>query len=721
MDILGDSVIKVNGYGYIVENGTLPLHKRKWPEQELPTYCHKTNRYINTEQFQPVLYNPKEQVPKYNTNWEVWTKPDAQNKGELVGINFPQYYKNYVKTQIKRIANGYTVGGTHLTGENYFWLNFWPIIAKSGANKTINPRFLAFQKDLFFDKLQEARATNSMYMAVKMRQAGFTDMGACCLGRTMLLIHDCSCASIAGLWDDASVCVRKMKNGIKNLQRTAPFLYARPNIDTNTVGQSIVYTLEYRDRNTKTNQGPNTTMYQFSNESRTGSEAATGKSYAIALFDEIGKNQLWINAVEKTIPAMKEYEQFNGNLIMAYGTGGDMVDAIEITHQVFMSPRQNNFVSIKNDWKEPGFDSEEIAVFVPGYHYYVTDYDGNTYKEHSIYMMERDVEALRKIKTKQGLQQLRNYHISRPLKLSHIFTSKEEGLFNKELLETQNNRLVEQGLDRIEQYGRFEWVYERKVIVGVKWVPCGEDPEERDFEGDLKYPFLIMEHPKGRQGWTHKYKESKLEVLQYAAGTDPYDIDADDNNEKKRSLGSFTVRKTGKDSRNVGRLTWRPSNKKKFYEQTARATYYFNCQNLIERHNAVIFGHYKDNNYHFLLAGRLRMEKSAIIQDSFDTYFGVDMKIDMKTMGENLLRDDIELNSHLYNDYAANKAFIKYKRTMNGKKHNCDITMSTIIALLHEMQISSEIEEEHHRFTSHDDFWFYGGFAEVDGKLIKLN
>ena len=717
MIINGNSIINVQGYGEIVENQTLPLLKRTWSSKELSTVCSRTGKYINTEQFQPVLYNPEERIPKYNPTWEVWSKQDNLNKGDLISVNYPQYYKKYVEVQIGRIIHGYTVGGTYITGENYFWLNFWPIIAKGGRKGIINPRFFAFQKDLFFDKLQEARDTNKMYMAVKMRQAGFTDMSACCLARAMLFIHDCSCASIAGLWDDASVSVKKMKTGISNLQKTAPFLYAQANIDTTTPGAGIVYSLEYRDKNTKNFEGPRTNMYQFSNQGSTGAEASTGKSYAIALFDEIGKNDKWVNGVEKTIPAMKEYEQFNGNLIMAFGTGGDMTEALTVTQDVFINPDINNFVSIDNEFKEIGFDADRTAVFVPGYHYYVTDYDGNTYKEESVIMIKRDIEALSKIKTRRGLDKLRNYLISRPLKISDVFTSNGHGLFDKELLTIQNNKLVEQGIDKIEHRGRFDWKHEKGRIVGVRWTPCEDELDELDEQGDLKYPFLILEHPNLRQGWNHTYIDDQERIISYACGTDPYDADSNE----KGSLGSFMIRKTGKNARFVARCTWRPKDKTKFYEQTAMGTYYYNAQNLIERHNSVIFGHYKERDYHYLLARRLRIENSAIVMETFDTYYGVDMKIEMKLQGENLLRDEIILNSSLFNDFHANKAFIKYRRTVAGKKFNCDITMSAIIALLHEMQITSDIEKAKEYANHNSDMsLFSGGIIKVGGQLKRL-
>lgn len=83
---------------------------------------------------------------------------DATGKYSTFEINGPSYVKFWIEQQ-RRCIEGYTYNGYTVTGDNYFYLNFYrmdtPIILKEGSNKNVTsrndsfPMFIAEQYKYF--------------------------------------------------------------------------------------------------------------------------------------------------------------------------------------------------------------------------------------------------------------------------------------------------------------------------------------------------------------------------------------------------------------------------------------------------------------------------------------------------------------------------------------------------------------------------------------------
>ena len=87
-----------------------------------------------------------------------WFREDAINKlrtGRYSPSELPigsKNHKDWWKERIRRCNEGYTVNGYRLTGDNYFFINYYNL--KSSDSETINqsygfPAFLVFQYEYF--------------------------------------------------------------------------------------------------------------------------------------------------------------------------------------------------------------------------------------------------------------------------------------------------------------------------------------------------------------------------------------------------------------------------------------------------------------------------------------------------------------------------------------------------------------------------------------------
>ena len=95
-----------------------------------------------------------------------------------------------------------------------------------------------------------------------------------------------------------------------------------------------------------------------------------------------------------------------------------------------------------------------------------------------------------------------------------------------------------------------------------------------DSEGDLKYPYLIIEHP-DRPGdgdsFDFFFNDEIFDSL-YGAGTDSYDKPKAPTSDSLGSCSIFKGYRNANATSNmfVARVTWRPSKIEKFYASTLK-------------------------------------------------------------------------------------------------------------------------------------------------------
>lgn len=669
--ILGEHVTDKN----LIENGTKPVHERYYYgsklSKDISCYDEVKKKYINTELFSPVLYDYEQQIPKYEKRWEVYNGKGKDKK--IIKINYPQSYIQYWETQRQRCLNGYTVGGVYITGMNYFFLNFWSIKSKTAGRGNIRPQFMDLHKEAF-DLIYQAQEEGKNICFLKRRQAGFSEMMASICGYCYTFYESSHSLIVAGQETYSEETMKRCINGLDNLSASAA-----------NAGKEF-YKRRIKDRPEDIISGyfgsdgvPRGYRSQISMFTlKVSAEAVSGKTPVVTLMEESGLNHNLRAGYYKILPAIEERGVQDGRIIIVLGTGGFMEVSVDQLKDMFYNPENYNMLSVPST--EP--NGKPTSPFFSGTYYYAMDNDGNSYHEISKILIE---EA--RLKLNGDEKNLKDHKVAYPLLPKDAFSSSDTYLFNSQLLNQRINELYSIGAQNSIMRGRFEWIYQGNKKIGVEFIPAPKGKEyDLDSDGDKLYPFVITELPEMTGEQTNPYIRlfSDIQIAYlYGAGTDSYDRP---NAPTSSSLGSCAIKKSflnaDTTSNNfVARILDRPITPNKFFEYTAQlCCFYHCCLNLIEYSNISIFDWYINNGFEYLLKLKPVTAASQLINSKAANKYGIDPST--KTFWENLFIDYIEHNCDKLDDIEMCEKFAVYRRTINGKKFNCDLSISCFLAHL---------------------------------------
>jgi len=170
----------------------------------------------------------------------------------------------------------------------------------------------------------------------------------------------------------------------------------------------------------------------------------------------------------------------------------------------------------------------------------------------------------------------------------------------------------------------------------------------------------------------------------------------------------------------VARVTWRPSKAEKFYSSTIKLCCYYNmCENLIEWSNINIFDYYKNKGFEFLLKERPQISYASSKFSKVENKYGVDPNT--KHVWEEHYASYIEDYFFLMYDFESVTRALAYRKTVGRDKHNCDVTISNMLALEHMLDnkhMGIEVED-----TNELDNEFempIGGYIDSENGIIHV-
>ncbi len=667
MEIAG---LKIDDRNYVINN-TLPVYQRKYDANAVfDVVCYKDGKFQNVEYFSPVLYDKENGSPTYNPNWEVY---DGDGKAKkLLQINYTKSYLRWWAEQRRRCIEGYTVGGLYLTGFFYFWLNFWRIKSKTIGEGYIAPRFMDIHKEIA-DLLERAQKEGKNLCILKRRQTGCSEFFAALAAWFYTFFESSHSLIVAG---EDKYAEETMNKSIVGLEALSPIVkkagrefYKRRIKDTPELIQSGYITNGVAN-------GYNSIIQRIT--VRDSEEAANGKSPVYTLMEESGINPRLKKTFNKIQPAIEEQGKQHGRIIIVNGTGGAMEKSVLQMKDMFYNPKRYNMIEVPNKWDKMG---GTCSPFFGGTYYQIMDYDGNSYHEASKEYLEK---GWHKSDDKESLIDKK---VAYPLTPSDAFTNKEKYLFNSEKLVNRYNDLQSMGIDEPE-VGRLDWITDIKdprKILGVKYTKSPEGKEsELDADGDLKYPYIILEHPEKTADQEREHERlmgNNCYPNLYGGGTDSYDKDKAFTSD---SVGSCAIFKTYLNSNTtsnlfVARVTIRPKTAEKFYDMTARLCYYYHkALNLIEYSNVAIFHWYHNNGFSSLLKERPLFAGAKLKRSRVANEYGIDPN--SKHFWEEHFAEYIEKYCENFYDAEAVERLSIYRRNENGRKWNCDITISLMLA-----------------------------------------
>lgn len=666
----------------------------------IPDYATdcRTNDFINTRRFSPVIYDEYSRMPSKNDpEYEPWWH--EQTKRCLKGYVVPNATKR-----------GHAIW---ITGRMYFYLNFWIIFALLETEQrkgNRNPRFTSL--DYFkFMAFELMFYLNKDQAFGKARQKGFSEFIACMLAYNFIFLPASQNVVVAGMGDYAEKTFENVKRGLNNLQHTE--FYKRRSPDRNDYVKA-----EYREKQPILDEDGNETgatqsvVEGFGSEiycitAKNNTQAVSRLSPFFIVYEEMGKwaKDTLIETSRFVKPSLVAEGVKTGWQVFI-GTGGDMDESVADVQKLMYHPEKYNLMEYENIFEESmSINTGKVACFIPGYLFEIIDTDGNSLIEESKARLIADREAANDEDAIRDATQ-------KPLYLSEMFMMATGGYFGRDVLRVINDqkRLILNNRDlQIARRGNLVWLDMFDWSKGVEWV-ADED----------NGAFIITQHPERDKVGTGYYYNL------YNAATDSYDKPESNSSESK---GSITIWKNAIDANHtfdhwVARLTQRPTELEggspMFYENTVKLCMYYgnmDQMNLIEYSNILIFDYYKRWNMEYLLKERPSMIISQNVNESKTTQkYGIEPTFvphALRMLKERLRQDNYTVIRKTYDV----EMLEKWAMFKIDPHYNCDITISCALNIAsaiedRELEVYSDIDED----KDEND---YGGYKKINGSILR--
>ena len=285
-------------------------------------------------------------------------------------------YVKYWDRETERSINGYTADdGDYISGYNYFYLNYCPILRltelkytdRFGNEKTkrVRDRDFAdfYDYDYFyFEGIQEAEDTGQHMIVLKARGKGYSYKGASMLCRNYFLIPESKSYAVASENEYLT------KDGL--LTKAWEFMDF---IDNNTAWAKkriIDRTMQKRSGVIVTDELGNKTEQGYRSEIigislKNNPDRIRGKRGKLILWEEAGMFKDILSAWQIARPGIEEDGTAFG-LMVAYGTGGSDGDDFRGLRELFYRPDGYNVLSFPNIWDENVAETK-CGFFVPAW------------------------------------------------------------------------------------------------------------------------------------------------------------------------------------------------------------------------------------------------------------------------------------------------------------------------------------------------------------------
>lgn len=555
-------------------------------------------------------------------------------------------YNKYWEQETDRCLNGYTApDGEGITGYNYFYLNYSPIMRlkeeeytdREGNLRKRRQRILEFPSFwdydyYYFCAIEQAELEGKHMAVLKCRQRGYSFKGGSMLVRNYMLIPGSKNFAIAS--------EQKFLIGDGLLTKAWQIMDF---LDKHTewAKQRLVSTRMERTSGYKITDEFGKQTEQGYLSSITGitlkndPERVRGTRAKLVLWEEGGKFPSLLDAWRIEQPSVETDDGKAFGLMIAFGTGGTEGASFEGLKELFYKPKSYNVLSFPNIWDD-GRENTECAFFVPAYsnlesfdddgNQVYMDKDGNSYKEKAI---ENLIDQRNKVKDGGASQQSIDRFISeRPIRPAEAVLELGKNIFPRKLL-----------MDQLTRIRTNKKLQSMKHIVDLEWDGNGQVKATEKPNGDItNYPLKKGDKPHGSVViWEYPVKDPPLGL--YIGGCDPYDHDDSFTN----SLGSTFIFKRVRAGEAwtdviVAEYSGRPDTAEEYYENVRKLLTFYNARLLFENERKGIYPYFTNKHCDYLLADQPDKIISEVFKDSkVQRRKGCHMTKQIRAYGEGLI------------------------------------------------------------------------------------
>lgn len=555
-------------------------------------------------------------------------------------------YNKYWEQETDRCLNGYTApDGEGITGYNYFYLNYSPIMRlkeeeytdREGNLRKRRQRILEFPSFwdydyYYFCAIEQAELEGKHMAVLKCRQRGYSFKGGSMLVRNYMLIPGSKNFAIASE-QKFLICDGLLTKAWQIMdfldKHTA---WAKQRLVSTRMERTSGYKIT-DEFGKQTEQGylSSITGITLKNDP----ERVRGTRAKLVLWEEGGKFPSLLDAWRIEQPSVETDDGKAFGLMIAFGTGGTEGASFEGLKELFYKPKSYNVLSFPNIWDE-GRENTECAFFVPAYsnlesfdddgNQVYMDKDGNSYKEKAIQNL---IDQRNKVKDGGASQQSIDRFISeRPIRPAEAVLELGKNIFPRKLL-----------MDQLTRIRTNKKLQSMKHIVDLEWDGNGQVKATEKPSGDItNYPLKKGDKPHGSVViWEYPVKDPPLGL--YIGGCDPYDHDDSFTN----SLGSTFIFKRVRAGEAwtdviVAEYSGRPDTAEEYYENVRKLLTFYNARLLFENERKGIYPYFTNKHCDYLLADQPDKIISEVFKDSkVQRRKGCHMTKQIRAYGEGLI------------------------------------------------------------------------------------
>lgn len=555
-------------------------------------------------------------------------------------------YNKYWEQETDRCINGYTApDGEGITGYNYFYLNYSPIMRlkeeeytdREGNLRKRRQRILEFPSFwdydyYYFCAIEQAELEGKHMAVLKCRQRGYSFKGGSMLVRNYMLIPGSKNFAIASeqkflIGDGLLTKAWQIMDFLD--KHTA---WAKQRLVSTRMERTSGYKIT-DEFGKQTEQGylSSITGITLKNDP----ERVRGTRAKLVLWEEGGKFPSLLDAWRIEQPSVETDDGKAFGLMIAFGTGGTEGASFEGLKELFYKPKSYNVLSFPNIWDE-GRENTECAFFVPAYsnlesfdddgNQVYMDKDGNSYKEKAIQNL---IDQRNKVKDGGASQQSIDRFISeRPIRPAEAVLELGKNIFPRKLL-----------MDQLTRIRTNKKLQSMKHIVDLEWDGNGQVKATEKPSGDItNYPLKKGDKPHGSVViWEYPVKDPPLGL--YIGGCDPYDHDDSFTN----SLGSTFIFKRVRAGEAwtdviVAEYSGRPDTAEEYYENVRKLLTFYNARLLFENERKGIYPYFTNKHCDYLLADQPDKIISEVFKGSkVQRRKGCHMTKQIRAYGEGLI------------------------------------------------------------------------------------
>ena len=556
-----------------------------------PTLSYELTGYRPITETQGLDFNPQ---------WFTEARDNKRRTGHYCQYHFgSKLYRDFWTEEYKRCRDGLTVNGYTITGDHYFFLNYYQLMNATETKKAGEGRFMDFPSFLvpqyeYLHYLELCKRTRKNAALMKARALGFSEMNAS-LAACQYSVRKNSMAIIAA--SDS----RKLTPTLEKIWGELSFLNDSTEGGFFKLSQVLNKQDSKRASHYKVINGQKIEagfMSQITGIVADNPNKIRGYRTDLLIFEEAGS---WPGLKKAVIQGEALLGVLGNRFGMAVigGTGGDSGASLEGLRDIYYNPQAYNVLPLRHKFTSTGetaltgyFLPAFCMVMQPGYvdsRGWTNPEKAKQYHQNQRLIMSKDPKALL------------IYQAEFCFNAEEAFALEGDNKFNKVIL---SNQLANIRIHRVGpkiQHGELRPVYKNSDstlagnIKDIIWIP-GE-------EGNIH----ILEHPL----WSPQYAKDQKEQLQelaeqenvsaeaielekhslmsnlYVAGIDSIDMGNDQTSDYTDDPSKFciTIKKRikGLDApKYVAYYLARPDKIRDAYQNAIKLMFYYNCMCNIE-------------------------------------------------------------------------------------------------------------------------------------------